>query len=192
MRKNSNTLIPKAKFPTDFGEFYIYAFSDDLVVLKMGDVKNKKDVLVRVHSGCLTSEVLGSKRCDCRDQLQKSLEIISSSSGLLIYLKNHEGRGIGLLNKIRAYELQDVGFDTVEANHQLGFETDLRKYNLVKSILNYFSVSSIKLLTNNPEKVKQIKESGIIISERIPLTTPMTKFNEKYLKTKKEKMGHLL
>lgn len=183
----------KTTIPTKFGEFNLHAFSDLLVAISTGEMKNQENVLVRVHSACLTGEVLGSKRCDCKEQLEKSLELISEAGeGLVIYLGFQEGRGIGLLNKIKAYELQDKGSDTVEANHQLGFPSDKRTYGEAKKVLDYFGIKKIKILTNNPEKIKQIENNGIKITERIPLKIPPNEFTEKYLRTKKEKMGHFL
>lgn len=188
-----SSTTPKAILPTKNGSFGIYSFSDDVLTLTKGDVNREPNLLVRVHSECLTGDVLGSLRCDCRAQLEKSLELISKEDkGLLIYIRSHEGRGIGLMNKIRAYELQDKGSDTVEANHQLGFSTDTRTYDAVKNVLDYFNITSIRLLTNNPDKVEQLKQNGIKIVERIPLRIQPTEHNKKYLETKKEKMGHFL
>ncbi|MFA5049402.1 MAG: GTP cyclohydrolase II [Candidatus Micrarchaeia archaeon] len=185
--------IPSAKFPTEFGEFRIYSFSDDLIVLSLGEVFEKKELLVRVHSQCFTGDVFQSKRCDCHLQLFSSLEMISlENSGMLIYLRNHEGRGIGLKNKIKAYSLQDEGLDTIEANHQLGFPTDAREYDQIKAVFEYFKITSIQLITNNPDKIAKIKKNGISITQRIPLIIKPNEFNSKYLKDKKEKMGHLL
>ncbi len=183
----------KATLPTNFGNFIIYSFSDHLIALTKGNIKNRQNILTRVQSECLTGEVFTSLRCDCRDQLSNSLKLISSKEkGILIYLKKQEGRGIGLMNKINAYSLQDKGFDTVEANHQLGFVPDLRTYENVKHVLNYFNISSISLITNNPEKIKQIKNNGLKIIKRIPLKIGPNQFNKDYLKTKKDKLGHLL
>ncbi len=187
------TNIPTALLPTKFGDFKIYSFSDDIIALVNGDIKNSKNTLVRIHSECLTGDVFNSLRCDCRAQLEKSLELISKEgNGLVIYIRPHEGRGIGLKNKIKAYELQDKGADTVEANHQLGFPADKRTYTEAVSILNYFSLSSVRLLTNNPDKINYLKNNGISISEVVPLITEPTEHNKFYLETKKEKMGHLL
>lgn len=185
--------FPNAVLPTEFGQFTIYSFSNDVISLIKGNVKKELDLLVRVHSECLTGDVLGSLRCDCRAQLEKSIDLISKEkNGLLIYIRSHEGRGIGLMNKIKAYELQDNGSDTMEANHQLGFVSDKRTYNMVKEVLSYFQITSIRLLTNNPDKVIQLEQNGIKISEVIPLKTEPTEYNKNYLETKKEKMGHLL
>ncbi len=187
------TNIPIASLPTRFGDFKIYSFSDDVITLVKGDVQNSKNLLVRIHSKCLTGDVFGSLRCDCRAQLEKSLELISKEGkGIVIYIRPHEGRGIGLKNKIRAYELQDKGADTVEANHQLGFPADNRSYTEAVSVLNYFKLSSIRLLTNNPDKITSLKNNGISISEIIPLITESTEHNKFYLETKKKKLGHTL
>jgi GTP cyclohydrolase II len=160
------------------------------VVLKLGDLAGAPP-LVRIHSQCLTGDVFHSLRCDCRAQLEMALEQISAEGrGLLIY-EHQEGRGIGLLNKLRAYELQDQGADTVEANQQLGFESDLRSYDLPGEILRYFDVTAVRLLSNNPEKVAAVERAGVAVTERVPcqVTTDTT---QTYLRTKKEKMGHIL
>lgn len=184
-------IVPKAVLPTKDGQFRVYSFSDDVLVLVKGEVENQSNILLRVHSECLTGDVIGSLRCDCRAQLEKSLELISDQGiGILIYIRPHEGRGIGLKNKIKAYELQDKGSDTVEANHQLGFSSDERTYEVVKEVLDYFKINSIRILSNNPNKIEQIKQNGIKITEVISLKTEPTEFNKKYLKTKKEKMDH--
>jgi len=185
-------MVVIADLPTKYGVFKIYAFSDDLIAIVKGEISEKENVCVRVHSECLTGDSFGSKRCDCGPQLDKSLEIISKEDGLIIYLRPHEGRGIGLLNKIKAYALQDKGMDTVEANHQLGFPSDLRSYEAATEVFNYFKIKSIKLLTNNPDKVKQLRKNGTIVIEHIPLKTEPNKYNKGYLNTKKEKMGHEL
>jgi GTP cyclohydrolase II len=179
-----------ANLPTKFGEFKIQSFIEDdkehLVIFKE---PFDEIPIVRVHSECLTGDALGSLKCDCGEQLQKALELINKFGGMVIYLRQ-EGRGIGLFNKVNAYNLQDKGADTVEANHQLGFEADLRNFNIVSDILKHFNISKIKLLTNNPKKIEEIKNIKIV--ERIPIKIEPNKFNKKYLKTKKEKMGHML
>ena len=148
--------------------------------------------LVRLHSECLTGDALCSLRCDCMEQLHESLKQISeSSSGILIYLRQ-EGRGIGLFSKLQAYELQDTGLDTVQANIQLGYDSDMRDYGIAAAILNYFHIGKIKLLTNNPGKINSLEEYGIKVIERVPLKIAANKFNENYLKIKKDKLGHLL
>ncbi|SMD30537.1 GTP cyclohydrolase II [Picrophilus oshimae] len=185
----------KARLPSRFGSFEIYVFKNDEnkdhAVIVHGDVRGKSDVPVRIHSECLTGDVLGSMRCDCRDQLIESLKYIGSQPyGMLIYMRQ-EGRGIGLLNKIRAYNLQDQGLDTVEANLEQGLPVDERKYDYAVDVIKYFNIESIQLITNNPEKLKYLEEHGIKITKRIPIIIPPTKFDEFYLETKKERMGHL-
>ncbi|MFN7993970.1 MAG: GTP cyclohydrolase II [Bryobacteraceae bacterium] len=192
--------VAEADFPTRFGHFRIYGFEgrsgdrlEEAVVLEMGDLSNGRiPPLVRIHSQCLTGDVFHSLRCDCRAQLELALGMIADEGrGLLIY-EHQEGRGIGLLNKLRAYELQDHGADTVEANEQLGFESDLRNYELPGEILRYFGLKSIRLLSNNPEKVSAVEAAGIRVDERVPCIVPAIDSTESYLRTKKEKMGHLL
>jgi GTP cyclohydrolase II len=190
--------VAEADFPSRFGQFRIYGFEgrtdgvvEESVVLKMGDIEGDPP-LVRVHSQCLTGDVFHSLRCDCRAQLELALKTIGSEGrGLLIY-EHQEGRGIGLMNKLRAYELQDQGADTVEANEQLGFEADLRGYALPGAILRYFGLRAVRLMSNNPEKIEALERAGVAVTERVPcLVTPMDS-TEDYLRTKKEKMGHLL
>ena len=189
-------LYSKAKLPTRFGIFDIYTFQNeekqDHAVLIRGDVENQEDVPVRLHSECLTGDVFGSLRCDCRDQLLTSLRFLGEQkSGMLIYLRQ-EGRGIGLLNKIKAYSLEDQGLDTVEANLEQGLPADNRKYDFAVDVIRYFKIGSIQLITNNPEKIKFLEENGIKISKRIPIIIKPTQFDEFYLETKKDKMGHML
>jgi len=191
--------VAEAKFPTRFGVFRIYGFRADYedrreeaVVLKMGDLGGPRPPLVRIHSQCLTGDVFHSLRCDCRAQLELSLKKIGEEGrGLLIY-EHQEGRGIGLLNKLRAYELQDQGADTVEANERLGFESDLRHYVLPGEILQYFHVPAVRLLSNNPDKVAAVERAGVAVVERVPCQVTTIDTTEMYLRTKKEKMGHLL
>ncbi len=189
-----------ADFPTRFGHFRIHGFEgrlgdrvEEAVVLEMGDVHAGPPApLVRIHSQCLTGDVFHSLRCDCRAQLELALHMIAAEGrGLLIY-EHQEGRGIGLLNKLRAYELQDGGADTVEANERLGFESDLRNYELPGEILRYFGLPGIRLLSNNPEKVAAVEAAGVCVEERVPCVVPAIESTELYLRTKKEKMGHLL
>ncbi len=189
--------IAEAKLPSRFGEFRIYGFKGDgpnaeAVAMVRGDMKSKTAPLVRVHSQCLTGDVLASLRCDCRAQLEMSLrEISKARSGVLIYLPQ-EGRGIGLMNKLRAYELQDGGMDTVEANESLGFAADSRDYDFSAAILKQLGARKIRLLSNNPEKVRQLEEAGIRVVERVPCQPRISKISRAYMATKKSKMGHLL
>jgi GTP cyclohydrolase II len=191
--------IAEADFPSRFGHFRILGFraaedgeTEDAVVLKMGDISTPEPVLVRIHSQCLTGDVFHSLRCDCRAQLELALESIAREGrGLLIY-EQQEGRGIGLLNKLRAYELQDQGADTVEANQQLGFEADLRGYRVPAAILNFLRVPAVRLMSNNPEKIQALENAGVRVSERIPCLVDPVGSTQNYLRTKREKMGHLL
>jgi len=162
------------------------------VALVRGNIKGKSAPLVRVHSQCLTGDVLASLRCDCRAQLELSLKKIAQApSGILLYLPQ-EGRGIGLMNKLRAYELQDGGMDTVEANEKLGFAADARDYDFSAQILKQLGAKKIRLLSNNPEKVRQLEASGIQVVERVPCQPRISKVSRRYLETKKAKMGHIL
>lgn len=192
--------VADAAFPSVHGEFRILGFrghvngkDHEVVVLKMGDLAAERPApLVRIHSQCLTGEVFDSLRCDCGQQLHLALEKIGAEGrGVLIY-DPQEGRGIGLLNKLKAYQLQDEGADTVEANEQLGFEADLRDYNLPVAILQSLGVSRVRFLSNNPSKVKALEDAGIEVEERIPCEVPSTARTEGYLRTKKEKLGHLI
>ena len=199
-RKKNEKLVKNeadVRIPTKFGEFEFVGYSDQienkeyLAIIK-GDIRGKENVTVRLHSECLTGDVFGSKRCDCQDQLHKSLhEIENKGEGLVIYLRQ-EGRGIGILNKLKAYKLQDQGYDTVEANHKLGFEDDLRDYAVAAQIIKDLDIKSISLMTNNPSKIKGLKTYGIKVVDREEIEIPATDVDEKYLKTKKEKLGHLL
>jgi GTP cyclohydrolase II len=166
--------------------------TEEAVVLKLGDPSPARGpLLVRIHSECLTGDVFHSLRCDCRSQLELALDqIVAEGRGLLIY-EHQEGRGIGLLNKLRAYELQDGGLDTVEANERLGFEADLRDYALPAAILQYFGVKEVRLLSNNPDKVAALESAGIRVVERAPLVVPPLETTAEYLKTKRDKLGHL-
>jgi 3,4-dihydroxy 2-butanone 4-phosphate synthase/GTP cyclohydrolase II len=189
--------VATAKMPTDYGEFTIHAFENGVdrqthVALVRGDIGDGRDVLVRVHSQCLTGDVLHSVRCDCGAQLETAMQRISAEGrGILLYL-NQEGRGIGLANKIRAYELQDEGFDTVEANERLGFKADQRDYGMGVQILRELGVRSMRLLSNNPRKLVGIEGYGLSVSEWLKIEIPASDSTRRYLKTKKEKLGHKL
>ena len=184
-----------ARLPTKYGNFKAYVYECDRglhhLALVKGSVKNKKNVLVRVHSECLTGDVFHSLRCDCGQQIDKALQLIGKEGGVLLYLRQ-EGRGIGLLNKIKAYALQDKGMDTVEANEKLGFKADMRDYTLGVRILVDLGITSMKLLTNNPRKIVGLEGYCLKIVERIPIICPANKYSERYLRTKKEKLGHIL
>ena len=187
----------QAVLPTKFGKFSIYGFEgsrpqEEAVALVRGNLRGRVAPLVRVHSQCLTGDVLTSLRCDCRAQLELSLKKISEApSGILLYLPQ-EGRGIGLMNKLRAYELQDGGMDTVEANESLGFAADAREYDFPAKILKKLRATRIRLLSNNPDKIKQLESAGIRVVERVPCQPRLSKISQAYLQTKKRKMGHLL
>ncbi len=188
--------IESCKLPTPFGMFVMYGFADDEtdkehVVLTMGDIRGDEPLLARVHSECLTGDALFSVRCDCGPQLQAAMHKIGViGRGVIFYLRQ-EGRGIGLINKIRAYSLQDCGADTVEANEQLGFGADMRDYTILKPMLQHLNIRSLKLLTNNPKKVKALQDMGINVVERLPHQTGRNPHNAKYLETKAGKLGHL-
>lgn len=190
--------IDEADMPTEFGHFRIYVFEDIIhhehhVALVKGEIKGDEPVLVRAHSQCLTGDTFGSLRCDCGRQLHQAMTIIEKEGkGVILYMLNHEGRGIGLTNKIRAYALQDNGMDTVEANRRLGFKPDHRDYGIGAQILVALGVRKIRLLTNNPRKFIGLAGYGLEIVERIPIEVPPNEINRRYLKAKKEKMGHLL
>lgn len=190
-------MVAHADLPTRYGRFTIYGFEgngpeQEAVALVRGNLNGRVAPLVRVHSQCLTGDVLTSQRCDCRAQLELSLKKIGQApSGILLYLPQ-EGRGIGLMNKLRAYELQDGGMDTVEANVSLGFAADAREYDFPAQILKKLGATKIRLLSNNPDKVNQLESAGIRVVERVPCQPRISKISRHYLQTKKDKMGHLL
>ena len=193
----SPQLVARAFLPTRFGRFTIYGFTgrgprEEAVALVRGNPRGRTAPLVRVHSQCLTGDVLTSQRCDCRAQLELSLKRIGQApSGILLYLPQ-EGRGIGLMNKLRAYQLQDGGMDTVEANVSLGFAADAREYDFPARILRKLGATRIRLLSNNPDKVRQLESSGVRVVELVPCQPRISRISRKYLQTKKRKMGHLL
>jgi len=189
--------VPRAKLPTRLGEFTIHGFRDlnsgeEAVALVAGNPVPEKPTLVRIHSQCLTGDVFASRRCDCGDQIAAAMTLIAKAdAGVLVY-QQKEGRGIGLINKIRAYELQDRGLDTVAANIELGFDADLRNYRLPAEILKHLGATRIHLLSNNPEKVQGLEQEGIVVEKRVPLEIPPSSQTRRYLKVKKEKLGHIL
>jgi 3,4-dihydroxy 2-butanone 4-phosphate synthase/GTP cyclohydrolase II len=191
------TKVAETSLPTPFGTFRLFGFestdkSESVIALTMGNLTAEDAVLLRIHSQCLTGDVFSSGRCDCGDQLHFALETIAErGAGVLIY-QLQEGRGIGLMNKLQAYELQDSGHDTVEANQHLGFEADHRNYVLCAEALRQLGVSQVRLMSNNPQKFESLESAGIRVMERIPIEIPPSDGTEKYLKTKKAKMGHLL
>jgi GTP cyclohydrolase II len=190
-------MVAHAALPTRYGNFTVYGFQgrgpqEEAVALVRGKVSGKTPPLVRVHSQCLTGDVLASLRCDCRAQLEMSLKKIGqAASGILLYLPQ-EGRGIGLINKLKAYELQDGGLDTVEANRRLGFADDARDYEFAAEALKALGIRDVRLLSNNPDKVAQLESAGIRVVERVPCRPRTSKHSAAYLRTKKDKLGHLL
>lgn len=188
--------VVETKMPTRYGDFTMYGFINKLngehhVALVKGDVKNKESVLLRVHSECLTGDALGSKRCDCGEQYDVAMKRIAEEEcGILLYMRQ-EGRGIGLINKLKAYALQDVGLDTVEANLELGFAADERSYEIAAGIIKNLGISKVDLMTNNPSKINELEKFGIEINKRVEIQMNHNEMNEFYLKTKKEKMNHM-
>jgi GTP cyclohydrolase II len=190
-------MVSVAELPSRFGTFRAVAFTadargDEHIAIVRGNVRDLRDVPVRIHSECLTGDVIGSLRCDCREQLEQALESIGRlNAGAVLYLRQ-EGRGIGLTNKIRAYALQDTGHDTVEANHLLGFGDDERDYHVAAEMLRELGVKSVKLMTNNPNKVEGLRREGVKVTGRLPLVTQANRFNARYLLTKQKRSGHWL
>lgn len=199
-RKKTSTyqirIAAEAVLPTRFGKFRIIGLENRrkqwVVALVKGNLSRARTPLVRIHSQCLTGDVFGSLRCDCRSQLEMALEIIAAERAGVILYEPQEGRGIGMINKLRAYQLQDKGLDTVEANQRLGFPADRRNYRFMAAALRKLKLKRIRLLSNNPEKIAALEKAGIEIAERIPCQPPPGKRNLSYLKAKKKKLGHLL
>lgn len=196
MQKSNITKHAEASIPTDWGEFMMkaYAESDENImphiVLSSLELDTSKTIYVRIHSECITGDLFHSNRCDCGEQLERSMKIIQEKGGMVIYLRQ-EGRGIGIINKLKVYNKQDEGFDTIEANLELGFGVDMRDFQVAIDILKMEGVESIKLLTNNPQKIEIFENSGINLVERVALETTIKKENVGYLKTKKKGLGHL-
>ncbi|MFZ1181017.1 MAG: GTP cyclohydrolase II [Herbaspirillum sp.] len=189
--------VSSCTLPMPWATFQLHAFVDHVsgkehLALVLGDVGNGKPVLARVHSECLTGDALFSQRCDCGAQLQAALKRIAMEKRGVVFYLRQEGRGIGLLNKVRAYQLQDGGADTVEANLQLGFPADMRRYTIVQPMLVHLGITSLRLMTNNPRKVNALQECGIEVLERVPLVENRNPFNRRYLRTKAVRLGHLL
>jgi 3,4-dihydroxy 2-butanone 4-phosphate synthase/GTP cyclohydrolase II len=188
----------EAFLPTKYGVFKIYGYKSlvdntEHVALVMGEIREDEPVLVRVHSECLTGDIFGSLRCDCQNQLHLALQkIAEEGKGVLVYMRGHEGRGIGIINKLKAYSLQDEGYDTVEANHKLGFNADLRDFGTGAQILLDLGVRKMRLMTNNPRKIVALEGFGLEIVERVPIVTKPNPHNEKYIKAKKDKLGHMI
>ncbi len=188
--------VATAALPTEYGPFTVHVFEDTRdgethVAMVHGEIGAGEDVVVRLHSACLTGDIFGSARCDCGAQLHTAMRrVISEGRGAVLYL-NQEGRGIGLANKIKAYALQEQGYDTVEANHRLGFDADLRDYSVAILMLRDLGIRSVRLLSNNPKKLAAVTD-GLVVSERLPIEIPASASNQRYLQTKKDKLGHQL
>ncbi len=197
MDENKIVRRVSARLPTDLGEFQLYLYTSDMdhkehLALVMGDLQGQSEVLTRVHSECFTGDVLSSRRCDCGEQLRYAMQAIAATgSGVIVYLRQ-EGRGIGLLDKLRAYNLQDQGYDTVEANLLLGHQADERDYTMAAGILADLGVQSIRLLTNNPLKINHLRQLGVQVIERVPVESTVNADNYQYLFTKAQRMHHLL
>ena len=189
--------VATARLPTEYGEFHLVGYTslnsdEEFVVLVRGDLQSKSAPLVRIHSQCLTGDVFGSIKCDCGQQLRTALKLIGSEGCGAIVYQQQEGRGIGIINKIRAYALQDEGADTIEANERLGFAVDLRRFEQCAEILSELGLNYVRLISNNPEKLRALEENGIRVVERVPLSIAPMDAAKHYLRTKKEKLGHLL
>jgi GTP cyclohydrolase II len=189
-RASGTDCLAKASIPTRYGDFDTYVFKDEHVALVFGDVRGREDALVRMHSECITSEVFGSLKCDCKDQLDAAMAAVArAGAGAVLYLRQ-EGRGIGLANKIRAYALQSDGHDTVDANRLLGLPDDARRYDVAKDMLEHLGVASVRLMTNNPAKVRSLRALGVRVTSRVPVVVPANKHSARYLEAKRLRMEH--
>lgn len=197
MKNNLIDFIESSQLQTEIANFEVYAFTEkstskDHMAITLGKISSKESILTRIHSQCITGESFFSLRCDCRFQLSESLRLIAKKGCGVVFYLQQEGRGIGLSNKIRAYNLQDQGLDTVEANHQLGFLDDERSYEIVCAMANHLNIKTIDLMTNNPKKIEAIEKSGLKVNKRIPITAQSNDYNRDYLNTKAKKLGHLM
>jgi GTP cyclohydrolase II len=196
LERDGVRIAAEARLPSRFGQFQVVGFDSpdgkEHGAVVQGDVRGRRGVPLRIHSECFTGDVMGSLKCDCRDQLEASLALVAGEEfGVVLYLRQ-EGRGIGLANKIRAYALQDAGLDTVQANHALGFEDDERRYDIAAEMITELGIESVRLITNNPNKVEGLRSLGIEVEGRIPLQMEPNRFNQFYLDTKRDKSGHML
>jgi GTP cyclohydrolase II len=189
----------EADFPSEFGHFRIHGFEwisngvrEEAVALTLGDLRGTPAPVMRIHSQCLTGDVFHSLRCDCRQQLELALEAVAREGRGLVVYEMKEGRGIGIINKLRAYQLQDEGADTVEANEALGLEVDLRDYRLPGAICRYFGVEQVRLMSNNPDKIAALEAAGVKVAERVPVVAPLGVHAREYLEVKRDKLGHLI
>ena len=197
MTKDTIKFVEESELPNEIATFKVHAFTEiqtdkDHLAITLGDIKSTNSVLARIHSQCITGESFYSLRCDCRFQLTESLRLIANKGCGVVFYLQQEGRGIGLSNKIRAYNLQDQGLDTVEANHQLGFGEDERSYEIVSAMAKHLNLTTIDLMTNNPKKIEAVKKSGLIVNKRIPIKIVSNDHNRDYLNTKAKKLGHLM
>ena len=197
MQQDIIKFIETSELPSEIANFKVHAFTEkqsekDHLAITLGDIKLSDSVLTRIHSQCITGESFFSLRCDCRFQLTESLKLIANKGCGVVFYLQQEGRGIGLSNKIRAYKLQDKGLDTVEANHQLGFNEDERNYEIVSEMANHLQIKAIDLLTNNPKKIVALEKSGLKVNKRIPIKSESNAHNKSYLDTKAKKLGHLM
>ena len=197
MQNDIIKFVEASELPSEIANFKVHAFTEkqsekDHLAITLGDIKLSDSVLTRIHSQCITGESFFSLRCDCRFQLTKSLKLIANKGCGVVFYLQQEGRGIGLSNKIRAYKLQDSGFDTVEANHRLGFHEDERNYEIVSEMANHLQIKAIDLLTNNPKKIVALEKSGLKVNKRIPIKSESNAHNKSYLDTKAKKLGHLM